>query len=138
MTGTACRVQLWTKPDFAGSTAGHPQASATSQSRLSAESITEIRDASSMSSATASCSASRVRSPRHTVESQQLCREPIVFRFDGRPDDQAVPRNVCAEASQGEGAPVLIKGTGSDLKLQTPIPSRPTTDEIRCLSIRAG
>jgi len=73
MTGTEHQIQPWTKPGLAGSIAGHPQTSATSQSRLSAEIITEIQDAASMSSATASCSASSVRSPRDAPWSLSSC-----------------------------------------------------------------
>ena len=38
-----------------------------------------------------------------------------MFRFDGRPDDKPVPRDICAESSQSKGAPVLVKRAGTDL-----------------------
>jgi hypothetical protein len=38
-----------------------------------------------------------------------------VFGFDGRPDNQTIPGDVCAEAPQGEGSSILIKRAGSDL-----------------------
>ena len=49
------------------------------------------------------------------VKPQQPRCGAIVLRFDARPDDQPVPRDVRAEASQSKGSPILVKRTGSDL-----------------------
>jgi len=38
-----------------------------------------------------------------------------VFWFDGWPDNQPIPCDIRAEASQCEGSPIFIEGAGSDL-----------------------
>ena len=138
MFGTECQFQPWTKPGFAGSTAGHPQASATSQSRLSAESITEIQDASSMSSATASCSASRVRIParRRGASAALLRSDSVSVQWAGR--RSAGPARCLRGGVAVQGSARSRQAHRFGPSLRTRIPSRPGTDETRCLSIRLG
>jgi hypothetical protein len=76
--------------------------------------------------------------PANPVKPQQPRCGAIVLRFDWRPDDQAVPRDVRGEASQSKGPPILVKRTGSDLNCKQRTPSRPGTDERRSLSIPGG